>query len=546
MLTDRQLIDQIQIGQGEALGQLFDRYGGNVFDFLARVVGEPDEAVELVIDVFSRLPKALVGTPELESIHGALFSLAHETALSYLRRRGWLDALPRQSPLDAAASDLANDIWQSARAMPGAQRAVLAIVEHQALSPTDQAAALGLAQYALPDVVDQARRAFDELYDLHARAEGKPTFASVDAEKVPGLLRRSPDLHASLFTFLPTVFLLPAAQARVRSQIVAAVGQPASVAAALPRTVPALEPLREPTETSFLIPMLAGLLLVVALLAAILVFVAVNGNPQTAVADTTPPVIKQLTPQDGAILSSEKHVVVQAIYGDDQGVDTKSVRMLLDNHDVTTQSTVSDTSVSFAGDLGAGQHVALVELKDAAANKTSQTWIFTISAATPSSTPPFTLTPLLTATAGPTSTPVPTLTRAPTPTALPTATSTLVPPQPDMVVTDISLSPTGQIIYVIRNSGVGDVAQPFLVQVLVDNGGVDSNRKVSSLGAGQEISLFVPNYTLAGTHAVTVRVNSDLAVQESNNRNNELVRTLSGPTPTPSPTLTPSPSATPH
>jgi len=115
-----------------------------------------------------------------------------------------------------------------------------------------------------------------------------------------------------------------------------------------------------------------------------------------------------------------------------------------------------------------------------------------------------------------------------------------------MVVTDISLSPTGQIIYAIRNSGVGDVTQPFLIQVLVDNGGVDSNRKVSSLGVGQEISLFVPNYTLAGTHSVTVRLNSDLAVQESNYRNNELIRTLSGPTPTPSPTLTPSPSATPH
>ena len=47
-LSDRQLVAQAQIGQSEALGQLFDRYGAGVFDFLARVVGDPDEAVHLV------------------------------------------------------------------------------------------------------------------------------------------------------------------------------------------------------------------------------------------------------------------------------------------------------------------------------------------------------------------------------------------------------------------------------------------------------------------------------------------------------------------
>jgi len=236
--------------------------------------------------------------------------------------------------------------------------------------------------------------------------------------------------------------------------------------------------------------------------------------------------------------------VVQAIYGDDRGVDVKSVRLLLDNHDVTLQSTLTDASVSYGADLGPGQHVALVELKDLAGNAISQTWIFTITLGTPRPSPSLSpspsVTPLSTATAGPTLTPVPTATNAPTATPRPTATSTPPPVLPNLVVTDISLSPSGQIIYVIRNSGPGDVTQPFLIQVVVDTGGVDSNRKVSSLSAGQEISLYVPNYVLSGTHAVTVRVNSDQVVQESNSRDNELTRTLSGPTPTTTSTATPS------
>jgi subtilase family serine protease len=111
------------------------------------------------------------------------------------------------------------------------------------------------------------------------------------------------------------------------------------------------------------------------------------------------------------------------------------------------------------------------------------------------------------------------------------------------VVTDISLSPNNEIVYVIRNIGAGDVTQPILIQIYVDNASVDSNRKISSLGAGQEVSLFFPNYYMSGTHSVTVRVNADQAIQESNFRDNELTRALSGPTPTPIPS--PSPSATP-
>ncbi len=548
-LTDHQLIEQIQLGQGEALGQLFDRYGAGVFDFLSRVVGDPDEAVHLVVDIFARFPKAAVGIPEHESVRGTLFSLAREMALSYLRQHGWLDSLPRLAPASISTTDLATDIWQTARAIPASQRAVLSIAEHQVLSPTEQATALGITRHALADVVAEARRSFNKQFDLRAQAQGKPTFALINADQVPGLQRRIHDLSASLFTFLPVVALPDPAQMRVRNQIVAA-PQPEPVHAAAPTPAPVQPPPLAPLGQDMsrggqrdLVPMLIGLGMIAVLLIVILTVLAINGAQQTATPDTIPPVIKRIEPPDGAILPPGKRVVVQVVYDDDRGVDVNTVRLILDGKNVTLESTVSATFISYAADLGPGQHVVLVELKDTAGNSANRTWQFAVTSST--ATP--TATALSTATGVPTATSLPTATRLPTATPLPSVTAIPAPALPDLVVTDISLSPNAEILYTIRNNGRGDVTQPFLIRVLVDGVVVDSNRKVSSLGAGQEASLFVPNYRLSGTHAVTVNVNADHAIQESNYANGELTRTLSGPipTPTPSPTLSPAPSPSP-
>ncbi|MCX7838539.1 MAG: hypothetical protein N2559_03660 [Anaerolineae bacterium] len=114
-----------------------------------------------------------------------------------------------------------------------------------------------------------------------------------------------------------------------------------------------------------------------------------------------------------------------------------------------------------------------------------------------------------------------------------------IPDLPDLTVTDISLLPTNQIVYTVRNIGSGDVTRPFLIQVMVGSTVVQSERPVASLPAQQEARLVVPNYTMVGTQSVSVSVNMLQEVQESNYNNNVLVRTLIGATPTPTPTNTP-------
>lgn len=316
-----------------------------------------------------------------------------------------------------------------------------------------------------------------------------------------------------------------------------------------------------------------------------------------------------LLPYNPIAGTTTTRVNVRAAYRDERAVDVRSIKLVVDGRDVTAQATVGDTTTSFTADFEPGKHVVLIEVRDGAGNKASRAWQFTIGAA-PEPTALATFTPTLTPTPTTTHTPSPTgTTTAPAPptitmfTANPAtiargapsllqwnvanaeqvflnqervdaASSRLVSPTtttayyliatnlggtttmsvtvtvqdlPDLTVTDISLLPTNQIVYTVRNIGNGDVTRAFLIQVMVGSTVAQSDRPISALPSQQEARLVVPNYVLVGTQSVSVNVNLLQEVEESNYNNNILVRTLLGATPTPTntPTNTPTSTATP-
>lgn len=301
-------------------------------------------------------------------------------------------------------------------------------------------------------------------------------------------------------------------------------------------------------------------------------------------------------------------VNVRAVYRDERAVDVRSIKLVVDGRDVTALATIGDTATTFTADFEPGKHVVLIEVRDVAGNKATRAWQFTIGAAPePTALPTFapTFTPTFTPTRAPTPTGTTTVPAPPTIvmfTANPAtitrgapsllqwnvanadqvflnqervdaASSRLVSPTsttsyyliannlggtttlsvtvtvqdlPDLTVTDISLLPTDQIVYTVRNIGNGDATRAFLIQVMVGSTVVQSERPISSLPSQQEARLVVPNYVLVGTQSVSVNVNLLQEVQESNYNNNILVRTLMGATPTPTstPTQTPTNTAT--
>ncbi|MBI4786910.1 MAG: hypothetical protein HY782_07690 [Chloroflexi bacterium] len=616
--SDHELIAEIQSGRRDALGILFDRYSPQLYEFIYLLIGDRDQAARLLEQVFTRVPAALAGLGEHESVRGWLYGLAREVSLAYLRQKNWLEALPPSD--EPVVSGLPGDIWRAARAMPAFHRAVLVVEELHGLSPTEKARALNVARTDMPRLVEEARRSFNFQFDVQARQQGRPLSAQVDPERIWGVHRRLTN-GVSLFGYLPVVVLPDSLAAAVRAKILSAMRMPpppqegtpiiiAEETETMEEELPPVEALPPPPAPSLLPEGCSVPVIITALVIALVITALAACVGFFLIRDSTPPAITRIDPPDKANVpptssATLTHVIITAAYQDDRAVDPKSVRLILDGREVTAQTLITDASLTYPADLEPGTHVALLELRDTSGNRTSRAWQFATlpsPEATATLTPTPTLTPAPIPTAGPSFTPTPTpsitplaapvinafsanqtsvkagtpvlLTWAvtgadivflnqdkvdPTGTRLvsPTTTTTYhliannasgttdraititVEALPDLIVLDVSVTPAGQVTYTIRNTGTGPVTQMFLIQVFVDGIPIDSNRRVSSLPAGQDVSLFVPNYVLLGTHVVTVRLNSQAEVPESNTTNNELTRTIVGPTPTPTSTATP-------
>ncbi len=614
-ITDHDLLNQIQAGHSEALGDLFDRQSPALYEFVYRLCGDRDQAARLLQEIFARVPSFASRISETESVRGYLYGFAREAALGFLRQKNWLDALPpSDEPLVAG---LPGEMWRAARTMPAFHRGVLILEELQDLSPSEKARALNVQRTDLPRLVEEARKSFNNQFDIQARQEGRPLSAQVDPERIFGLRRRGGGA-GSLFGHLPATTLPESLAAMVRAKVLGGVKKTAPISAdkeaASPppraETLPASPPLALP------MPAIDGLninwrWIVIALIAAAGVTALATGIGFFFTRDATPPIIARVEPADGTNIIGSARVAINAAYSDDRAINVKSVKLVVDGRDVTKQALVSDASISYSADFEPGPHVVLLEIQDAAGNKMSRPWQFSVGTApdaNATATPAVAPTSLATATAPrpPTPTATGTLPAPPTINAFstnqnsiqrgtpvllswnvsnatvvfldqekvePSGTKLVSPNQtttfhliannaggtttrdlivtvielPDLIVSDITLNASNQIVYTIRNNALGDVTRQFLVEVAVNEVIRDSHRRISSIPGGQEVTLFVPNFNVIGTIVVRVRVNTLQEVIESNYNNNTLIRTLNGPTPTPTSTntFTPTPTNTP-
>jgi DNA-directed RNA polymerase specialized sigma24 family protein len=618
--SDHELIVEIQSGRRDALGVLFDRYSPALFEFIYHIIGNRDQAARLLEKIFTRLPSVIAGGGDHRLVRGWLYSLAREASLTFLRQKNWLDALPPSD--EPSVSGLAGDIWRAARAMPAFHRAVLVVEELHGLLPTEKARALNVAHTDLPCLVDDARRSFNDQFDLLAPQQRRSLSTQI-VPKHSGEMHRRTGTDGSIFGRLPAVSLPNSLAATVRTNVLTSLQSSPPAGESTPEIIIKQTNTEQPAPPEPLPPSQPSLpwvgcsvpVIVTALLIAFLITSLATYVGYLFTRDTTPPTITRVAPADettlppnpaGGTRSATTRVLLAATYRDDRAVDVKSIRLVLDGRDVTAQALVSDTSLSYPVDLDPGRHVVLLELHDPSDNKTWRVWQFTIAMppeATPTPTPTSTATPTATVTRIPTPTATGTLTPPPkindfrasqttvtrgtsvllswsvsnadivflnqdkvdpsgTKLVSPTTTTTfyliannvggttdraitlVVQALPDLTVSDISVNAAGQVVYTIRNIGTGDVTQTFLIQVYADGLPIYFNNRGTPVSANQDFSLAIPNYTLVGTHVITVRVNPQQEVQESNYNNNELTRTLIGPTPTPTFTSTPTSTST--
>jgi len=519
--SDHELISEMREGRRNALGELFDRYSPTLYEFIYRIIGDRDQTARLLEEVYARVPAGSADLDDNVSVRGWLYGLAREVSLSFLRQKGWLDALPPSA--DPSVSGLAGDIWSAAHAIPAFHRAVLVVEELHGLSPTEKAHALGIARTDFARLLEEARRLFNAQFDAQARQQNRPLSGQIDPERIWGMHRRL-GAGGSLFGYLPAFVLPDSLAVTVRSRVLAS----ARMITAAPHisesvtieTVPVEAPERAPLlpETRSLFEGCAWQWIGAALLVALAIIVIALGIGFLLTRDTTAPVISRVEPADEANLPYNPssgnlltRVTIRATYRDDRAVDVRSIKLVVDGRDVTREAVVGDTTTSFSADFDSGKHVSLIELRDIAGNRVSRAWQFTIGSA-----------------------PEPTAAPSATPTLRPTVLPTLLPPPtgtatsfPPPTITQFTANPAT----ITRGApsllqwNVANADQVFLNQERVDPAG---SRLVSPTSTTTYYLIATnPGGTTTTTATVVVQDLPDLTVTDiSLNALNQIMFTV--------------------
>ncbi len=183
--SDEQLIRRIAHSDAEALAALYDRYSRLVFSLVRNMVGNPESAEEITLDVFTRIwERAVSYDVRKATVKRWIVTICRNRAIDVLRRRKrrleghspkWTDV-----PLDMLADSrrgaeptelaiLQRQVTAAVAKLPGEQREVLALAYFQGYSHRQIAGELDLP---LGTVKTRIRLAMDKLrhiFDSHKK-----------------------------------------------------------------------------------------------------------------------------------------------------------------------------------------------------------------------------------------------------------------------------------------------------------------------------------------------------------------------------------------
>ncbi|MCS7293979.1 MAG: sigma-70 family RNA polymerase sigma factor [Chloroflexota bacterium] len=206
-------------GDMEAFAQLYEAYFPAVYDFLIRLLRDPDEAADVTQDTFLKAMRSLSSLREPGQFRAWLFTIARNTALNRIAVRQRSVPLERRDdeegpaftvvdesrfadPAEAAAAkEAAAVIDEVAKALDPRQLSLLDLHLRQGLGPAEIAQVLGVsrnnAAVMLHRLREAVRRAIEATY--LAKRPGCPRLAAALADVTPPLtpgVRRIVEKHA--------------------------------------------------------------------------------------------------------------------------------------------------------------------------------------------------------------------------------------------------------------------------------------------------------------------------------------------------------------
>ena len=178
MLSDTQLVAQLQTGDATSFEVLFLRHYERIYGVLYRLLGNQADAEDMAQQVFLKLyhtPKRIEVETEANVI-GWLYRVAVNTGYNALRSRQrritWQAKLARLWPFEPAAPDPTHAVEQQETKARVRQilmtmkprQAKLLLLRHSGLSYQELAAALDLAPGSIGSLLTRAERAFRQKY----------------------------------------------------------------------------------------------------------------------------------------------------------------------------------------------------------------------------------------------------------------------------------------------------------------------------------------------------------------------------------------------
>lgn len=155
--------------------ELYTQYKSPLYNYIYRLIGDSEQAADLLQETFVKVYRALDDVPEGAGRTPWLYRIATNTCYDVLRRRrliSWLPWTRDDSEIEPAADDddvgerfaMREGVQDALRLVPPSLRAPLLLHAVHGFSYADIAAALGTSEAAVKMRVSRARVAFRQAY----------------------------------------------------------------------------------------------------------------------------------------------------------------------------------------------------------------------------------------------------------------------------------------------------------------------------------------------------------------------------------------------
>lgn len=113
-ITDQQLVTDLSAGDDEAMALLYSRFSKGVYNYALRLVRDHEAAEDILQEVFVAVWKGAEGFRQHSTVKTWIFRIAHNKAVSWLRRENRFDPAVDASPeVDDGPEDSFEAQWRA-------------------------------------------------------------------------------------------------------------------------------------------------------------------------------------------------------------------------------------------------------------------------------------------------------------------------------------------------------------------------------------------------------------------------------------------------